>query len=88
MAVLHVVNHAASLPACLAMAAAEDAVLLIEDGVYGAARGAVQAHPLYALEADVVARGLAGRLAGGVELVDDAGFVELVIRHCPVVTWR
>lgn len=64
-------------------------ILLYEDGVYAAAVGtsvesltrlALTQHPLYALEGDVRARGLA-RLIEGVRVIDYAGFVELVEQH-------
>jgi tRNA 2-thiouridine synthesizing protein B len=86
MAVLHLVNHADALPACLGRAAAEDAVLLIEDAAYAATRPTDR--PLFVLDVDARARGLLARLASGVTVVDDAGFVELVVHHNPVVTWR
>lgn len=88
MAVLHLVNHAGALADCLRMATADDAVLLLENGVYAAVEGAAPARPLHALALDVTARGLDGRLASNVAVVDDAGFVVLVENHQPIVTWR
>jgi tRNA 2-thiouridine synthesizing protein B len=64
-------------------------VLLYEDGVYAAARGAASAglvsqalesHPVYALKADVAARGVVS-LVDGVKVIDYDGFVELVEQH-------
>lgn len=86
MAALHLVNHASALPACLARAGADDAVLLLEDGVYAAVTSTSRA--VYVLEADVRARGLVARLPAHATVVDDAGFVDLVAAHQPVVTWR
>lgn len=88
MPALHLVNRASALAACLSVAADDDAVLLLEDGVYAAAAGTSPERPLHALEPDVRARGLAGRLAGNTTVVSDAGFVTLVEAHQPVVTWR
>jgi tRNA 2-thiouridine synthesizing protein B len=88
MAVLHLVNKPAALTACLRVAAEDDAVLLLEDGVYAAARALAPDRPLNALEIDVRARGLADRLAAQVDVVSDAQFVMLVESHRPVVTWR
>ncbi|HEX7034615.1 MAG TPA: sulfurtransferase complex subunit TusB [Pseudomonadales bacterium] len=88
MAVLHLVNRAAALDACLAAARDEDAVLLLEDGVYAAVAALAPARPLHALEPDVRARGLSARLADHVTVVDDAAFVRLVEQHQPVVSWR
>ena len=69
-------------------------ILLYEDGVYAAAAGAASEklaqqalaqHPVYALQADLEARGLAS-LVDDVQVVDYEGFVELVEQH-HVVPW-
>lgn len=95
---LHMVNKSplmyGNLRSMLRIARAGEPILLYEDGVYAAAKGAVsegliqealQRHPVYALKADVEARGLS-RLVEGVQLVDYEGFVELVEQH-HVVPW-
>ncbi len=78
-----------NLESCLRTAPADAPILLYEDGVYAAAAGtrvealtrqALTQHPVYALVADVQARGLA-RLVAGVQVIDYAGFVELVEQH-------
>jgi tRNA 2-thiouridine synthesizing protein B len=83
-----------NLRSLLRIAPAGDPILLYEDGVYAAAGGpatadliaeAVGSHPVYALKADLDARGLS-TVAAGVQIVDYAGFVELVEQH-PVVPW-
>ena len=83
-----------NLEGCLRLAPAGTPLLLYEDGVYAAAAGtrvegllrqALASHPVYAVEADLKARGIA-RLIEGVRVIDYAGFVELVERH-PVVPW-
>lgn len=72
------------------------AVLLIEDGVYGAMSGtaatpklqaAMKSAPVYALKPDVEARGIQGRVLEGVKLVDYGGFVDLVAEHNTVHAW-
>jgi tRNA 2-thiouridine synthesizing protein B len=88
MATLHLVNKASALEHCLTAAAADDAILLLEDGVYAAVSVRAPKRQLYALKADVTARGLRERLSKHTRLVDDAGFVGLVEAHQPVVTWR
>jgi len=69
-------------------------ILLYEDGVYAAAQGtasedlvrqALEQHPVYAVQADLQARGLA-RLVDGIQVVDYDGFVALVEQH-HVVPW-
>ena len=69
-------------------------ILLYEDGVYSAAAGtrhadnvktALQSHPIYALEADLSARGIKN-LIEGIQVINYDGFVELVEQH-NVIPW-
>ena len=87
MATLHIVNKAAALTDCLPLLTGNDALLLIEDGVYAARTRIGAPGPCYALGDDLEARGLIGRIGAGVEVVSYDGFVDLVERHQPVVTW-
>jgi tRNA 2-thiouridine synthesizing protein B len=95
---LYMVNKSplmfSNLQSLLRVAPAGDPILLYEDGVYAATKGAASeplalqalaSHPLYALQADVDARGLSA-LIDGIQLVDYAGFVRLVEQH-HVVPW-
>jgi tRNA 2-thiouridine synthesizing protein B len=97
---LHVVNKSpferSSLESCLRHARPGSAVILIEDGVYGALRGTAFAPRLqqamknvkvYALQQDVEMRGMQSRVLDGVTLVDYAGFVDLVTEHPRVQSW-
>jgi len=97
---LHIVNksHAqtSSLQSCLRLAQDGAALLLIEDAVYAAARSgaagsgiadAMQRLKVYALQPDVEARGMAGKLVDGVTAVDYAGFVDLVVEHPNNQSW-
>lgn len=96
---LHIVNKSPyernALDSCLRLALPASAVLLIEDGVYAAARGGAAAEKLqkakslklYALSPDLEARGLKERVIDGVTLVDYAGFVELVTAHNTNQSW-
>jgi len=88
MATLHLVNHADALDDCLALAGTEDAILLLENGVYAALPGQAPQRPLHALDVDLRARGIAARVAEHVAVISDADFVALVAAHQPVVTWR
>ena len=101
MPVLHIVNKSPyernALDACLRLAKADSSILLIEDGVYAAMRGAaaadrlggaLEAHRVYVLQPDLQARGLdAGRLLDGVETVDYDGFVKLATEHDKLQSW-
>jgi tRNA 2-thiouridine synthesizing protein B len=95
MATLHIVNKPAThdaLARCMSLASPGDAVLLIEDGVYCAlprvlSTSATERLNLFALRTDAQARGLQTRLAAHVTMISDREFVELVVKHQPIVTW-
>ena len=101
MATLHTVNKSPfqnqTLLSCLGHAKAGDAVLMIEDGVYGAMSGTALNDAianmaadvsLYVLGADLAARGInAGRVADGVISVDYEGFVDLAASHDRTQNW-
>ena len=87
MATLHLVNRPSALTSCLETARDEDTVLLLEDGVYAAATEQSN-RPLHAIDVDVEARGLAGRLRENVTLTSHEDFVRLVENHQPIVSWR
>jgi tRNA 2-thiouridine synthesizing protein B len=101
VALLHTVNKSPfernSLSDCLRRAKNGSAVLLIEDGVYGALQGTSASDEissrdgsikLYALGPDVDARGLSEKpLIDGLELIDYAGFVDLVEEYSSVQSW-
>jgi tRNA 2-thiouridine synthesizing protein B len=83
-----------SLDSALRIAPPGDPIMLYEDGVYAAWPGSRGAHlliaaladrPVYALQADLEARGIQ-RILDGVQVVDYCGFVELVEQH-DVAPW-
>ncbi len=95
---LYVVNKSPlmtnNLETCLAVAPEGEPILLYEDGVYGAMDGgrlaeqmrlALARHPIYALQADLEARGIQ-QIIAGIQVVDYDGFVGLVEEH-NVVPW-
>jgi tRNA 2-thiouridine synthesizing protein B len=97
---LHTVNTSPfeknSLETCLAHAAEGSAILLIEDGVYGALNGGVFAgkmkdamgkFTLYAMGPDLKARGIADKVLDGVKVIDYAGFVDLACENDKVQSW-
>lgn len=101
MGPLHTVNKSPfasrALASCLAHLTPGAAVLLIEDGVYGALAAGAHAPRLadaarttkvYALGPDLEARGLAqAPLVAGVDVVDYGGFVDLAAAHSTVIPW-
>ncbi len=97
---LHIVNKSpfqtSTLDTCLRMAQAGQALLLIEDGIYAATTGSACEQRLrqacarlkvYALQPDMDARGVTGKLIDGVTLVDYAGFVDLSVSYNTSHSW-
>jgi tRNA 2-thiouridine synthesizing protein B len=97
---LHTVNKSPTernvLESCLKYLKKGSVVLLIEDGVYGALKGApttrmveqaLKNFPVYALYPDIEARGMQDRVIDGIKLVDYSGFVDLVAEHTTVQAW-
>jgi tRNA 2-thiouridine synthesizing protein B len=98
--VLHIVNKSPfernALEACLRLAQPGSVLLLIEDGVYAATRGnaaeaslrdAMARMKVYALAPDLEARGVAGRVMEGIQLVDYGGFVDLACGQPNCQSW-
>jgi len=90
---LHTVNKSpfsnGALDDCLRFAKAGDSILLLEDGVYAAAAGSTQSdkmakaiadYAVYAISADVSARGLK-RIMDGVKVINYGDFVDLVEKN-------
>jgi len=98
---LHTVNKSPlernTLDSCLRLAKSGSAILLIEDGVYGALRGTgaadriaarISDFKIYVLGPDMAARGLTGApLVDGIEIIDYGGFVDLVAEHEAQQAW-
>jgi len=98
---LHTVNKSPlernALDSCVRLAAKGSAILLIEDGVYGALAGSQAAEKIssrigdfkfYALGPDLAARGLSeATLIDGIEVVDYGGFVDLAAEREAQQAW-
>ncbi len=101
MSDLHTVNKSPfekpSLDTCLRLSKSGSSILLYEDAVYAALTGTsvtekvagiLGERKVYVLEPDFKARGLkTERLIDGVEMVDYAGFVDLVDACDKVQAW-
>ena len=101
MSILHTVNKSpfshTTLSSCLKVVQAGDALLLIEDGVYGALETnpltesivvlASRGVELYVLSEDLQARGLEKARAEHFSAIDYGRFVELCTAHKSVQSW-
>ena len=99
MSILHTVNKSPfqknDMASCLGHANSGDAILLIEDGVYGAISGtkaAIEATncevEIYCLGPDLAARGIGpDKISDSVNIVDYEGFVDLVAQNDAVNSW-
>lgn len=70
----------------------EDAIILIEDGVTAALQPPFNGHsntdtPIFALKADLLARGLTERLNKDIAIINDAEFVELCCKYSKTISW-
>jgi tRNA 2-thiouridine synthesizing protein B len=96
---LHLVNQSpfehSTLTECLRFCAKGDSILLLENGVYAACQDNefnaqlkdLEHIQVYALEADIMARGLAAQLAHFISLASDSDFVDLTVQHSSVQSW-
>jgi tRNA 2-thiouridine synthesizing protein B len=101
MSTLHTINKSpfdrSSLDSCLRVINDNDAILLIEDGIYAATSGtsfsdavkaAAKTHSVYVLGPDLSARGMKeDGLVEGVRIVDYKGFVDLVTENDMTNSW-
>ena len=96
--ILHTVNksplNSPCLNSCLRTIAQNDALLLMEDVVYGAVEhfsallvSIPEGVPVFVLQADLLARGLQERLNPSVQVVDDEGFVDLCCQYSKTQSW-
>ena len=96
---LHIVNKSSfernSLQSCLNVIDDKSVILLIEDGVISAANNANSSMlanlaangRVFALRGDVEARGISSKVADNIQLVDYAGFVDLLEKYGTSVSW-
>lgn len=95
---LYMINNSSitsnSLDSLLRIAPAGNPILFYEDGVYNTMKGfrdsqkvkeALKDHPIFAIDADIEARGIK-KVLTGIEVINYEGFVQLVEEH-DVVPW-
>lgn len=98
---LHTVNKSPldrnALESAIKHATKGSAILLIEDGIYGAMQGTAKSEMVtnamgdvsfYVMGPDLKARGIAeDKVIDGIKLVDYSGFVDLVAEHDVTQSW-
>ncbi len=94
---LHLVNKSpydgSSLNTATSIMQNGDTLLLIEDGVYGAVKAGkaaplLEGHSVSVLGPDLAARGITeDKLADGINVIDYAGFVDMVEANDKVQSW-
>ena len=95
MTILHTISKGPSsklLESCLSVARENDALLFIEEGVYYSSKLASEPsipkhHPLFALEEDIIARGLQHSILNKFETINYKKFIELCTLHEKVINW-
>lgn len=99
MPTLHTINKPSlqgpALTLCLRFAAPGDRIVLIEDGVCAAIEGSdacailnkAEVASISALSTDLADRGLLGRQAADIEIIDYNAFVALCCEHDKVQSW-
>lgn len=94
--ILHTVNksplHHRALGSCLQFFSAGDALVLLEDGVYAGITGVdcgldQFSGDVFAIAADVEARGLASRMSEHLKLISYGDFVELCTDFGSIKNW-
>lgn len=96
---LHIINKSPfdnnALDDCLRVASTDCSLLFIENGVYAALGLPDKQQQLiaqkninvYFLEADIDARGLREKTSADTAIVNDQGFVDLVVQHLGNQSW-
>lgn len=100
MTTLHIVNKSPEQPSiisrCLKFSSKNDSLLLIEDGVYFALHSTINTQlsnfevkniKIYALEEDLIARGISDKTHNSIKTVSYDGFVELTASHNNSTSW-
>lgn len=88
MSSLFIINNPHKLIEALPFIGKDDGILLIEDAVVLATNDSdSHCNNQYALEEDLIARGLIDKIHTGWELIDYPHFVELTLTFDKPITW-
>jgi sulfur relay protein TusB/DsrH len=80
---LHIVTKSSLFNKALSIAQKKDCLILIEDGIHATIPSKISDISLYVLQENAVIRDIPETI----NLVDYAGFVELVVQHSQTLTW-
>ena len=83
MSTLHIISDPAALDDCLTVAGPDDTLILLGRAVTRAGEGLSRV--VFALEEELSDAGQTSELLA---LIDYMDFVDLVVTHQPIVTWR
>lgn len=90
---LHILKSQQAILDAALVVSEGDTLLLIEEAVY-AANPQHQSFPqlkglsVFALQADLEARGISGRVSPSIEVLDYLGFVDLTAQNDKSITWE
>ncbi len=84
--ILHTINKPSALADCQFSIGMDDCVLLMEDGVYLGLQTELPGI-VYALTADVQARGIGNKLKDSIQVIDYQRFVALSLQADKVCAW-
>ena len=87
-------SQSSGLAECLAIAAPDDEILLLEDAVITTVKDnhwqlclEAKKDRIFVLEEDLKARGLENFVMDGIKSIDIQGFVELTEKHSTQISW-
>lgn len=90
---LHIIKSQQAITDAVLVVDEGDNVLLIEEAVYAANPQhhlymQLKGFSLFALQADLAARGISGRVSPSIEVISYLGFVELTAENAQSITWN
>ena len=83
--ILHTINKPGVLASCFDLISEKDAVVLLEDGIY--LSNQIIPGKVYAIEADLLARGIKLSASNRIKVIDYPRFVELTIEASKTCAW-
>ena len=90
---LHIIKSQQAITDAVLVVDEGDSVLLIEEAVYAAnpqhhLYSQLKGFSVFALQADLAARGVSARVSPSIEVISYPGFVELTAENAQSITWN